>query len=198
MNTDPTPLRSMAKAELRREMRRRLRQVSALELAAASVDLCRQVRAHPAWAPSGVVGLFHPLATAFEPDLTALCSDGGDRVIAFPRVEGQGMTFRQAASPGDLAKEILVLPDDKRIALKQPPATAPSIAPADLDLLLVPGLAFTLSGLRLGRGGGFYDRYLASPGLRAVKLGIALPAQIVPDLPVEDHDHLLDEVLVAG
>ncbi len=64
-----------------------------------------------------------------------------------------------------------------------------------LDLMLIPGLAFTLCGIRLGYGGGFYDRYLASASRQAVKVGVAFDGQIVQELPTEFHDIRMDHLV---
>jgi 5-formyltetrahydrofolate cyclo-ligase len=65
------------------------------------------------------------------------------------------------------------------------------------ELVLVPGLAFTRDGHRLGRGGGFYDRLLAGRANEAVKIGVCFSLQLVESLPVERHDVLTDLVVVA-
>ena len=66
---------------------------------------------------------------------------------------------------------------------------------AELDLVVVPGLAFTADGRRLGQGGGHYDRFL--PRLRAgcVTIGAAFAEQLVDDLPTEPHDRRVDHVV---
>lgn len=62
------------------------------------------------------------------------------------------------------------------------------------DLIIVPGLAFNEQGMRLGYGGGYYDNFLIQHP-KALRLGIFYPFQKVEQLPVEDHDFKLDEVL---
>ena len=57
-----------------------------------------------------------------------------------------------------------------------------------IDLVVVPGLGFTETGYRIGRGMGFYDRFLAQPEFIGVSCGLAFEEQIVPNLPVLDHD----------
>ena len=57
-----------------------------------------------------------------------------------------------------------------------------------IDLIVVPGLAFDKRGFRLGRGGGFYDRFLAHDGLHAITCGLAFHQQFVPLLPTGLHD----------
>ena len=63
------------------------------------------------------------------------------------------------------------------------------------DLVLVPGLAFTAEGERLGRGGGFYDRLLSSPGFRAFKVGVCFDRQMRETLPMEPHDQRVHRVV---
>lgn len=62
------------------------------------------------------------------------------------------------------------------------------------DLVITPGVAFTKAGNRLGYGGGFYDRYFVKyPSV--YKLGVAFDFQILEDLPLEEHDFILDEII---
>ncbi|RWS10010.1 5-formyltetrahydrofolate cyclo-ligase-like protein [Dinothrombium tinctorium] len=68
-----------------------------------------------------------------------------------------------------------------------------------LDLVIVPGVAFTQSGHRLGNGGGFYDAYLnrCRQQKNTYTLAICFKQQIVEHLPTEDHDYVVDEVVFA-
>ncbi len=61
-----------------------------------------------------------------------------------------------------------------------------------IDLVLVPGLAFDLAGNRLGRGGGFYDRFFEKPGFHTVRCGYTLERQVVESVPTHDHDIPMD------
>jgi 5-formyltetrahydrofolate cyclo-ligase len=63
------------------------------------------------------------------------------------------------------------------------------------DLVLVPGLAFSRDGHRLGRGGGFYDRLLAGRARDAVKVGVCFALQLHDSIPREAHDVVLDAVI---
>jgi len=62
-----------------------------------------------------------------------------------------------------------------------------------IDLAIIPGMAFTEQGDRLGRGKGFYDRLL--PQLHCPLIGIAFPFQILPSIPTEPHDIQMTEVI---
>lgn len=69
------------------------------------------------------------------------------------------------------------------------------VLPEDLEVMFLPGLAFSRTGERLGRGGGYYDRYLAHLPSGVLKIGLAFSAQITESLPVEEHDLKVDLVI---
>ena len=63
----------------------------------------------------------------------------------------------------------------------------------EVDVFLIPGVAFTASGKRLGRGGGYYDKLL-SKYPDTLKIGITFNERILQDLPTESHDISMDYV----
>ncbi|MCU9613879.1 5-formyltetrahydrofolate cyclo-ligase [Caldibacillus lycopersici] len=62
-----------------------------------------------------------------------------------------------------------------------------------IDTLIIPGVAFTPTGFRLGFGGGYYDRYI--PTFKGIKLALAFQEQLLADLPVEEHDQKVDMII---
>ena len=64
-----------------------------------------------------------------------------------------------------------------------------------IDLIVVPGLAFSRDGHRPGRGGGFFDRLLARPAAGAYKLGVCFDFQLLESIPIEPHDIVMDTVV---
>ena len=78
--------------------------------------------------------------------------------------------------------------------MHEPPESAARVTP---DVLLIPLLAFDAKGTRLGYGGGFYDRTLASLATKRA-IGIAYSGQEVAELPCHDHDHPLDSVVTEN
>lgn len=77
-----------------------------------------------------------------------------------------------------------------RFGVREPAAWWPAVPWNQLDLVLVPGLGFDLSGGRLGRGRGYYDRLLArAPGIAC---GVAFEEQLCETVPRESHDARLD------
>ncbi len=77
------------------------------------------------------------------------------------------------------------------------PQSGEPLPSSDIDLVIVPGVAFTHDGKRLGRGKGYYDRYLSSCGMRAKTIGVCYPHQIVDYLPTEEHDVVMDLVVTS-
>ena len=94
------------------------------------------------------------------------------------------MTFHVAAL------EELEIREDFGVAIKVPRKNAPECRP---QILLIPGVAFTRKGLRLGRGKGFYDRYLAT--FKGVKIGVCFKEQVLKDIPKDSHDQQMDYVI---
>ena len=104
--------------------------------------------------------------------------------VVVPRIEGEEMNFY------DISDGVAV----GAFGILEPVATTP-IEPEKIDVMIVPGVAFTRLGARLGRGKGFYDKYLANNGFRAYTIGVCYPCQVVEYLPTEEHDRVLDEVV---
>lgn len=107
-----------------------------------------------------------------------------NRRVVVPRIEGEVMNFY------DISEGVII----GAFGIMEPIATTP-IAPSEIDVMVVPGVAFTQLGSRLGRGKGFYDKYLSHNGFRAYTVGVCYPCQLVEELPTEEHDKLLDLVV---
>jgi 5-formyltetrahydrofolate cyclo-ligase len=82
-----------------------------------------------------------------------------------------------------------------KFGLMEPKPGVPLLGPDELDLVVVPGVAFDKQGNRLGHGAGYYDRFLTQTD--AYKLGLAYEFQVVDELPVEPHDSPLDGLLTS-
>ncbi len=124
--------------------------------------------------------------------LVSVCLSRGDRVYATRmRPDGEGLELREVGDPTDWSPGRWGVPEPDPLRTSLMEATAP------LDVVLVPGMAYTAAGGRLGYGGGFYDRLYAErrrlPYGRTLWIGFAFSSQVVPDaLPSEAHDLKLD------
>jgi 5-formyltetrahydrofolate cyclo-ligase len=136
------------------------------------------------------VGLFAGQLTPYPEVDTSHLHDGlrkNEIVTVYPRVEGNELAFVQALDRGELILG--------RWGIKEPADDARPVLLSDLDALIVPGVAFTSQGHRLGRGGGFYDRTLARAPETLVTVGLAFGAQIAEYLPMETLDRPVDFVV---
>ncbi len=104
--------------------------------------------------------------------------------VVFPKVDGTTMAFFEVRAAASLVLGFR--------GLLEPAPSAPPFSLAQIGLFVVPTLAFTQDGVRLGRGGGFYDRILAAT--KAFKVGLSLEACRSDTLPVEAHDVRLDAI----
>ncbi|MBP3951245.1 5-formyltetrahydrofolate cyclo-ligase [Bacillus suaedae] len=87
--------------------------------------------------------------------------------------------------------------ETRSYGIKEPrPTETIEIPPSQIDLLLVPGVAFDQRGYRLGYGGGFYDRFLQICNART--LSLALTEQILPEIPLDYHDLPVDHLLTPN
>lgn len=130
---------------------------------------------------AGYVLAYLPLPD--EPDISALLPEiSAAGRLCLPRVNTDG-TMR-ALSVHDLAREVV----PGALGVREPEISCNVVAPDDIGLIIVPGRAFTRTGLRLGRGKGYYDRFLPLCN-RAQTVAVAYSTQILPALPTSNHDH---------
>ena len=109
------------------------------------------------------------------------------RRVVLPRVEGDAMRF-YACRPDALVFGAF--------GILEPQGERPCPA-GEIDLVVCPGVAFTADGRRLGRGRGYYDRYLGDPAFRGFRVGVCYAHQLVDDLPVEPQDVRMDRVITG-
>lgn len=75
------------------------------------------------------------------------------------------------------------------------PKEKKEITPEELDIVIVPAIAFDRKGYRIGYGKGYYDRFLSKLGPNTLKIGLAFDFQVVDSLPREEHDLPVDKVI---
>ena len=180
----------MSKKDLRDKLRRIMADIDAVTLRERSARACRRLADQPEFMRAEVVMVF--LSTAHEIDTASLVLhawEAGKRVLA-PRISWEQRRM--------LPTEIRSLTDDisrSPLGVREP-VSGPPIPVADIDLVLVPGLGFDHVGHRIGRGRGFYDRFLAHRDFRGVACGLALAEQFVDPIPAGPHDRPV-ELLVT-
>lgn len=174
----------MNKNELRRQVRERVASIPFQEKQQKSTMLALALLVHPLVREARVVALFSPLPD--EPQIGELIEQlAQERCVVLPRVEGDAMRFYQF-SVDNLTKGAY--------GIMEPAGDIP-FAPEEIDVMIVPGVAFTADGVRMGRGKGYYDKYMSQPLFKARKIAVCYSEQILPSLPCEPHDVVVDEVV---
>lgn len=127
-----------------------------------------------------------------------------DKLVFLPRTCGSSMRMLQVKSLAEIENLVPV----GKYKLLEPSETAPDAIEAfgGLDMIIVPGLAFSSDGQRLGRGAGYYDKYLTGHfdlsvqqgALKPYTVAVGLQEQLLDNIPCEDHDVPLDRVIING
>jgi 5-formyltetrahydrofolate cyclo-ligase len=146
----------------------------------------------PVWRRSRGVLAFHPLDG--EPDLRPVLETAlrQGKVLALPRFQPAAGIYG-AARVSNLDADLVT----GRFGVLEPRPECPEATTNQLDLALIPGVGFDLTGGRLGRGGGFYDRLLRGwPG--TLTCGVAFDWQLAVAIPMDPHDVAMDSLLTPG
>ncbi|HET8733869.1 MAG TPA: 5-formyltetrahydrofolate cyclo-ligase [Anaeromyxobacteraceae bacterium] len=180
-----------AKGALRERMRAARSALDPAVRASASRAIAARVAVLPAWTAARTVALYAAMGAEVETAELARLAEADGKRVAWPRLAGAERAMEFAiASPGDLVPGPAKAPE--------PPPGSPVVSPAEIDLILVPGLAFDEAGGRLGRGRGHYDATLAGMRPGAARVGIAFECQVVERVPSEPHDVALDAVVTES
>lgn len=173
------------KKSIRAEVRRRIKELSTEQMAKASETIFHNIEQLDSFKQARCIALFAAMHDEVPTQIALDSWPKLDRRIVVPRVEGDIMRFYDYS------------PERMRtgaFGIEEPEGDVECRAD-EIDLIIVPARAFTTSGERLGRGGGFYDKYMSLEGFRAHKTGIAFSCQIFDSLPTDPHDIKVDEVV---
>ena len=152
--------------------------------------ICRAIRASSLYAGANTLLLYAAIGSEIDlfPLFDAAMRDG--KRVAFPRcdkTEKGKMNFYLVRDPADLLPGMY--------GVREPKEDCPLLTDGGTALCLLPGYAFTPDGFRLGYGGGYYDRFLAS--FAGISAGVCYDRLILPSLPCEPTDrraaHLFTE-----
>ena len=182
----------MTKHEQRRQLLQTLTSMSDQERQEANQAICAHLVTIASVASADTILAYLPLEE--EVDLSCLLSVWIEesRTVCVPIVEWESQTMH-AGLLTTMGRESLI---ERKYGLREP--RDPQAIPADsIDVMLVPGLGFDSSGGRLGRGGGYYDRYLErcrSP----IVIGVGFDCQLVESVLHEEHDQFMTAVVTPS
>lgn len=179
-----------SKAQIRTEMKAHLAEMGDASRRTASLAACDRLTALDAFLHASVLMLYMPLATEVDVTPVALRCFQLNKTVCVPKVDWhrREITPVEVASFDDRVMDI----DEHGI---RTPRSGRAVSPSLLDLVVVPGLAFDAAGHRLGRGGGYYDRFLARLRPSSTKIAIIFDCQMIDAVPSIEHDVPVDIVV---
>ena len=186
------------KALVRARMRQERDVIPPADHARGSEAVCRKVLGLSAVREGATVALYRPMGSELALAPLVRASAGTLRLVApvtlaEGRMEFVGVTQAELLARRKGQPAFLAHPGRALDALPEGREAVPT---EELDVVLVPGVAFDRTCRRLGYGGGYYDAYLARKELRALVVGLAFDEQLTPrPLPAEEHDRRMDVVI---
>lgn len=178
------------KSALRVAIKERLDAMTSEQRAAEGRSASRRILEH--LPEPCVICAYYPLKTEVDIRLVLTTLLERKDKVYLPVYNNEKMIFRQITSDTTFQKGELNIPE--------PPTSAPVLGRESVDVILVPGRAFTKQGHRLGRGAGGYDHWIADyrklhPNTQF--WGVCLECQLVNDIPTETHDEQMDAIVTA-
>jgi 5-formyltetrahydrofolate cyclo-ligase len=177
-----------SKPELRRELKNRLAALSPGSFAEAGIRAAALLTAQSLWEEHETLLTFLSAKDEIDSGPLLEAALGAGKKVFAPRIDGEELAFFRVFSPAGPWR-------DGPFGIREPASTE-ALAPADFPALIaVPGLGFDREGNRLGRGKGYYDRFLAAldrQGLPFTAAGLCLEAQVLPAIPAEGQDRKMD------
>ncbi len=181
-NNRPSRRLAKKKADIREICSQRRRIMSKNDVQAASELIIEQLENMPEFQDAQVIMLYYPIHN--EVDVRPLLNKYMEsKTILLPVVHRASIEMRPYTGKDNLHKGKFGIPEPKSGTFKGKP-----------DLIIVPGVAFDKECNRLGRGKGFYDRFLKRFS-STTAIGVAYDRQIVDSIPTDSHDHKLDHVV---
>ncbi|MBO4965419.1 MAG: 5-formyltetrahydrofolate cyclo-ligase [Muribaculaceae bacterium] len=172
----------MEKKEIRRKIKGMRMMLSEAEKQSAAAEVFEKLEKMAAFMMSDKILMYHSLPDELQ-TVEFLHKWGDKKHFFLPRVNGVNL-------------EILPY-EQTRLELGafhiEEPQGDDIVDPSELELIIVPAVAYDRRGNRLGRGKGFYDRLLATT--KATKIGVAYDFQLMDELPAEPHDVPMDFVV---
>ena len=173
------------KAELRKQVLHEMKALSQEQKQAMDRVLTERFLKHPFYQEAKVIATYLSFPHEFQTqELIEQALKDGKKVL-IPKTYPKGRMEFVVYNPQQLAKT--------SFGLLEPQGDLEVVEPSQIDLIHVPGLAFTTEGYRIGYGGGYYDRYLEH--FAGHTMSTIYPCQ-VQEFNSEDHDIAVQEVLI--
>ena len=175
------------KQRIRDQMRELLRALPSEAAAAGGAAACRRIVRQREFTDARTVMIFLPMPGEIDARDVARAAWAAHKRVVAPKVRRGRRGLMDAIEIRSLEADLEVsgwgIPE---------PTSGEALDAGELDLIVVPALAFDRRGNRLGRGGGYYDRFLQRAGGGPLLCGLAFACQLLDELPTEPHDRTVD------
>jgi 5-formyltetrahydrofolate cyclo-ligase len=177
----------MSKPVLREIILARRCSVSAVEYAEWGRLIQDTFIALPEYAAAESIALYHAVRGEVPTDRVMAAALGAGKKVCFPAIEGAGLVFREICSLGEFAPGGFGIP--------QPHDACSSMEPVDIDLIVVPGVGFDLTGQRIGYGKGYYDKALHRLESSGRLIAFSFEFQLLDSIKADHHDVTMDRII---
>ncbi len=175
------------KKELRHNIKQKIKQLTAEEKEKQAKMVFTRLKGLPQFRFAETVMAFWSMDDEI-PTHSFIEEISGSKRVFLPVIKDDDIAIKPYISTEEMQPEM-------RFNIFEPTGDeVPNINP---DLIIVPGLAFDANCNRLGRGKGYYDRFLSSIEVASGLVGICFNEQIVDRVPVDEHDYKVDSVITA-
>ena len=181
------------KADLRRTVREQLAAMSASQREQASAAIVQRLTQLDALAAASTAMFYMPIKSEVDVTDAVRWALQRGRTVCVPQTDPSTREMEPVVV-ADLDDAAMIF-DEHGI---RTPRNGWSVPQEQIDVAVVPGRAYTTTGHRLGRGAGYYDRFLKRLRPDAVVIGVGFEQQIVEEIPIDDHDVLMDVVVTDG
>jgi 5-formyltetrahydrofolate cyclo-ligase len=180
MNTDERTVVSNLKDKMRRIMLEKRNSLSSGAINTKSAEIQQRFTNSDEFNHAKILASYYPIGSEVRTGKIISTALKSNRLVALPRTEGDHIKFYQIFLNTDLIAG--------RFGIKEPSTSSNSVVPDNIDLLLVPGILFDISGYRIGYGYGYYDRLIARKKNSTLSVGLAYESQMCEEVPRSYYD----------
>ena len=177
----------MSKPAIREIILARRRSVSAADYAEWGRLVQDAFMTLPEYISADAIALYQAVRGEVPTDIVLAHALSAGKKVCLPAVEGEGLVFRRIYELGDFVPGGFGIPE--------PHSGCPPVNPADIDLIVVPGVGFDLAGQRIGYGRGYYDRALHRLESSGRLIAFCFEFQLLDAIKADHHDVIMDRII---
>jgi 5-formyltetrahydrofolate cyclo-ligase len=183
----------VTKSEIRKEILAQRFGLSDWQVSTKSDAICRRLISNGVFTRASVIGLYWPFRKEVLTQLIFETALSEHKRVGFPlaRAEEHSIVYVAVDNPAEMRVGTYGIMEPRFIPDRV-------IRPEELDLIIIPGVAFDRRGYRIGYGVGYFDRLLTGNAVTATRAAPAFDMQIVDQVPHEDHDRRVDVIFTES